>query len=397
MEIVFIVTSSLFFLWIIRQLFFWLWVWQQNDYRYDRFVASFRRNFRKHQLLFVFFPFGKWLLFFLYGYVVFHTEFLVAYQYAIVALYGTLSFFLLREIYFNQLKKPQITLRITILIAVILLVILLLFAIPLLDRFFWLLAIDLLTPMIITTIVLLTSFPIEIYHDSQIEKAGQKIRQFPNLLVIAVTGSVGKSRTKDYLATLLKAKFNVVKTDGKDNTLIGVSQTILRNITNKTDIFVAEISAYKPGEIAMLSELIKPKIGVLTTINSYYLSLFRSMDAIKKTNYELVESLPKDGFCLYNGNSTNTKALYKKSRKGKVLFHVTTTGALPIGNLKEFTAYDVVHTAKRTSFQVAFQGRSIRFSLHQFHHFEALLPAIYIALQLGISEQEIQRKIVHLK
>lgn len=394
MDTIFIVTSSLFFLWLIRQLFFWLWVWQQNDYRIDRFFASFRKRFRTYDLLFILFPAGKWLLFFSYGYVIFNDDFLLLYQYVIIGLYIVLAFFVLREIYFNHLKKPVITLRVTGIIALTLTAVLFCFAIPLFDRFFWLLVIDLITPWFIALFVLLSAFPIEIYHDWQIEKAGQKIRKYPGLRVIAVTGSIGKSRTKDYIATMLGKKFTVVKTEGKDNTLIGVSKTILTKITDKTQIFVAEISAYQPGEIRMLASLIQPKIGVLTTINSYYVPLFRSIDRIKKTNYELVESLPKDGFCLYNGNSKHTLSLYKKSRKGKIVYRIAENGT---HHPKELVAYAVSHTPKRTAFSVDFQERTMRLSLHHTHHIEALLPALVLALYFGLSEQEIKQRIALLK
>ncbi|HSA84367.1 MAG TPA: Mur ligase family protein [Patescibacteria group bacterium] len=394
MDILFIITSSLFFLWLLRQLFFWLWVWQQNDYRQDRFFASFKKNFRKYHLFSVLFPIGKWALFFAYGYVIFHDDFLLVYHSLIIGLYAILTFFLLREIYLNHLKKPHITLRVTILIALTLTVVLLLFAIPLFDRFFWLLCIDLITPFIVLFFVILLSFPIEIYQDWQIEKAGQKIRRFPKLLVIAVTGSVEKSRTKDYIATLLGKKFRVVKTHGRQNTMIGVAKAILDEITEKTQIFVAEISAYKQGEIGMISSLIQPKIGVLTTINSYYLPLFKTLERIKRTNYELVESLPKDGYCLYNGNSKQTLSLYKKSRKGKVLYR---TGNLQSKNAKEFIAYDIVQTQRGISFSVIFQARSMRFHLHHGQHLEAFLPALFLALSLGLSENEIKRRIVLVK
>src|SRR6185369_9060320 len=168
--------------------------------------------------------------------------------------------------------------------------------------------------------VILFVFPIEIYTDWQIEKAGQKIREHPKVQVIAVTGSVGKSLTKDYLATLLSQKYLVIKTEGKNNTAIGVAKTIIKKLDSNTEFFIAEISAYHQGEIGMLTRLIRAKIGVLTAITNQHLSLFKSLENIKKTNFELVESLPKQGFCLFSGDNQNTLSLYKKSKKTKVLY-----------------------------------------------------------------------------
>lgn len=397
MDVLFIFTSSLFFLWVIRDLFFWLSVWQQNDYRQNRFFAAIRKRPRKQPLPTTIFFFIKWFIFFAYGLVILNDSSLDIYQYVIFGLYLVQSFFLLQEIYLNHLRKPIITFRVTGIIAVTLATVLLLFAIPLVDRFFWLLFIDLLTPVIVAFYVLVSSFPIEIYNDSQIEKAGQKIREHPDVLVIAVTGSVGKSLTKDYIAAILSRKFHVIKTEGKDNNTIGVAQTILKKLDDKTQIFVAEISAYQKGEIGMLCELIKPQIGVLTNINSYYLPIFKTMDAITKTNFELVQSLPKQGFCLYDGNSKNTWTLYKKSRKTKVLYRSSPNNVMntPVDN--EIVASNIVHKQKRTTFSVKVKNEKFDLNLKRFHHIEALLPALYIASYLGMTEQEIKRQVALLK
>jgi UDP-N-acetylmuramoyl-tripeptide--D-alanyl-D-alanine ligase len=315
MDVLFIFISSLFFLWVIRELFYWLTIWQENEYRTDRFFAALKKKPRRHSYFSTLFQIGKWLVFFSFGFIVFNDDLLPPYQYAIIVLYLLQAFFLLKEIYFNHLKKPEITLRAVLIITLTLITVLLVFAIPLVDRFFWLLFVDLITPLIVAFYVLLFAFPIEIYNDWQIEKAVIKMRNHPNLLVIAVTGSVGKSMTKEYLFRLLKKKYKVIKTDGKNNTAIGIARTVLQKLDQDTQIFVAEISAYQPGEIKMLCQLIRPKIGVLTAINSYYLPLFKNLENIKNTNYELVTSLPSNGFCLYNGDNKNTFELYKNSLK----------------------------------------------------------------------------------
>lgn len=397
MDFVFIFTSSLFFLWVIRDLFFWLGTWQQNDYRSNRFIASFQRKPKKQTLFPTFLLLIKWLIFFGYLLVIFDDSLAKPYDYVIIAFYLAQSFFVLREIYFKHFKKTAITLRATFIIAFTLFTVLAIYAIPLVDRFFWLLFIDLIIPIIVAFYVFISWFPIEIYHDWQIEKAGQKIRQHQNLIVIAVTGSAGKSLAKDYIATILSRKFRVIKTDGANNTSIGVAQTILQKLDDKTQIFVAEISAYQKGEIAMLCELIKPKIGVLTNINSHYLPVFKTMDAIMKTNFELVQSLPKEGFCLFDGNSKNTYHLYKKSRRAKVLYRSGLQNGTPYSSTNEIIASNIVHKQKRTSFIVAIQNKKIELNLKIFHHIDALLPALYIASYLGMTEHEIRRQVAILK
>jgi UDP-N-acetylmuramoyl-tripeptide--D-alanyl-D-alanine ligase len=396
MDVVFVLTSSLFFLWILRDIFFWLALWQENEYRYDRFFASLKKIIKKPKFSSLALFIGKWLIFFSYGFVIFNDDLQTPYHYLIIFLYLLQGFLLLQEIYLNNLKKPFLTIREVSIFAAVLAVVLLLFAVPLMDMFFWLLFIDLLIGSLVFFFVSIFLFPVEIFHDWQIEKAIRKMRTNQNLLVIAVTGSIGKSVTKDYLASILKRQFSVIKTEGKNNTAIGVARTILKKIDTDTQIFVAEISAYKRGEIAMLCQLIKPKIGILTAINNQYLSLFKSLENIKKTNFELVESLPKNGYCLFNGNNKNTLSLYKKSKKNKVLYQTVQT--IPEQKKEqEIIAYRIIMKPKKVNFCVWLSGKEVEFRTASSVHIDQLLPALYIAFSLGMSEQKLKHEVALLQ
>lgn len=118
------------------------------------------------------------------------------------------------------------------------------------------------------------------------------MRNFPGL-VIGITGSYGKSSTKELLAQVLSLKYKVAKTEGNDNSEIGVAQRVLKLAGNE-EVFIAEMGAYSRGEIRSICEIVKPKIGIITGIGDQHLGLFGSLEDIKKTKYELVESLPKD-------------------------------------------------------------------------------------------------------
>lgn len=396
MNVLFIVTSSLFLLWVIRELFYWLSLWQENGYRQDRFFSEFKKRSTRTKILKNIFTVGKWIIFLIYFWVIFNDDLLISYEYLIVLLYLAQSFLLLREIYQNRLKKPKITLRATVIIALTLISVLLIFAIPLMDRFFWLLVIDLLMPIIVGFYVLIFAFPIEIFSDWQIEKAGRIIRHHPKLLVIAITGSIGKSLTKDYIAAILSHKFNLIKTANKDNTAIGVARTVLRKVDNETEILVAEFSAYQVGEIKMLCEIFKPKIGVLTAINNHYHNLFKSLDNIKKTNFELVENLPKDGMCLFTGNNKNTLSLYGKSKRNKVLYQMETDGKADSRAIA-IIAKNIHGKKKQIHFSVVLNNKDIKFTTMQSVHIEQLLPAIYLAKELGMTDQSIKRAVAALK
>ena len=123
-----------------------------------------------------------------------------------------------------------------------------------------------------------------------------KINGMKNLTVIGITGSYGKTTVKDAISHVLIHKYKTLKTEGNYNTLLGVAKTILGDLRPEHEIFVCEMAAYQPGDIQAITELAKPKIGVITAIGPMHLERFETEENILKTKLELIESLPEDGF-----------------------------------------------------------------------------------------------------
>jgi UDP-N-acetylmuramoyl-tripeptide--D-alanyl-D-alanine ligase len=395
MGLLFILTSSLFFLWVLRDILFWLWLWQHNDYRADRFFADIRKKKPRITGFSPLLILVKIILLLLFILVIFNDYLLNYYHFAIAALYVYQTFFIGKEIYKNKLKKPRLNLRAVLIILLSITALIIFFVLQLMDAFFWILLADLSLPVLVALFVLILSFPTEVWGDWQTDQALKKLRKNPDLLIIGVTGSYGKSLVKDAIAQVLGVKYKVIKTHGADNTLVGISSTILKHLESDTDIFVAEMSAYKIGEIAALCRYIRPKIGVLTGINNQYRTLFKSQENINRTNYELVESLPKKGLCLFNGNNNNTSQLYKKSKKQKVIYATELSKHfVPIPDIK---AFHITHKPKRSIFNVQLRDTSyINLSIRSGLNIEYVLPAIYIAYSLGMSEAEIKKAVAQL-
>src|SRR5258708_29591464 len=136
MNVLFIFTSTLFFIWITREIFTWLALWQQNDYRPDRFFASFRSRKQKSRYFFWVLVTLKWLLFFAYGYIVFNDSFVQDYRYAVFLIFFIQTLIVGKEIYTNSLKKPQLTPRGIVTILLSFFVVLVFFIFPLMENFF---------------------------------------------------------------------------------------------------------------------------------------------------------------------------------------------------------------------------------------------------------------------
>jgi len=113
-------------------------------------------------------------------------------------------------------------------------------------------------------------------------------------IVIAITGSWGKTTTKEALYAILKTTPHVFYTPSNHNTLLSITKQVLF-LPTSAKIFICEIGAYQQDDIKKVCQIIKPQIGILTTIGPMHLERFGSLENILKTKMELAENLPKNG------------------------------------------------------------------------------------------------------
>ena len=145
-------------------------------------------------------------------------------------------------------------------------------------------------------------------------------RQHP-LRVIGITGSVGKTSTKELTAALLGRKFNVLKNAGNRNNEIGLPLTLL-DLEPEHEIAVLEMGFYVPGEIRTLCEIAQPQVGVVNNIGTVHAERAGSQEIIAKGKAELVESLPEapEGIAILNRDDSRVREMARKTQ-AKVLFY----------------------------------------------------------------------------
>lgn len=142
--------------------------------------------------------------------------------------------------------------------------------------------------------VLATELPVALYRRNIIQKAKSTLR-YIQPTIIGITGSYGKTTTKDYLFHILSHTYKTAKTDKNQNTAVGVALSILKSLTQETRYFVVEMGAYKQGEIAEITAFARPKIAIITAMGSQHLSLFGDKEALFRAKSEIVKDLPEDG------------------------------------------------------------------------------------------------------
>lgn len=137
-----------------------------------------------------------------------------------------------------------------------------------------------------------------------IRRAQKKMRNFPNLLVIGITGSYGKTTMKEVMAAILSQKFRTLKTPENINTPLGVSGLILEKLTADTEILIAEMGAYERGDIRALCDIAPPDIAVLTGINEAHLERFGSMENTIAAKFEIVDAAKQNCVVLLNADDS---------------------------------------------------------------------------------------------
>lgn len=219
-------------------------------------------------------------------------------------------------------------------------------------------------------------------------QATTKLKQRPNLKIIGVTGSYGKTSTKNILSTILNVKYNAFASPRNLNTPYGLMDTINNYLGKFEDVFIAEMGAYKVGEIKELCALVKPKYGILTNIGEAHLSTFKTRENIVKTKFELIESLPKTGLAILNGDDER-QLNYKLKNECQVIWFGINNKDVAV------RASDIKMSERGTTFNVSFKGEQKQYKFETrllgFANVYNVLAAITLGSKLGLGWEELKR------
>jgi len=115
-----------------------------------------------------------------------------------------------------------------------------------------------------------------------------KLKFYPHLIKIIITGSYGKTTFKEMLAYVLEAQYSVLKTPQNINTRLGIAQMVIKKLKREHQVMIIEAGAYQEGEIRQICQLIRPSFGVATIIGWMHLERFKTLANIRKTKLEIV-------------------------------------------------------------------------------------------------------------
>jgi len=147
--------------------------------------------------------------------------------------------------------------------------------------------------------------------------ARRLLKSMPDMKIIGITGSYGKTSTKHYLHRILSEQYDVLMTPGSYNTPMGVIRTVREQLRPNHKIFICEMGAKQTGDIKEICDLVNPQMGIITAVGPMHLESFKTIQNVQATKFELADAIPSDGFVVINNDSeycanrsvNNTEAL----------------------------------------------------------------------------------------
>lgn len=227
-----------------------------------------------------------------------------------------------------------------------------------------------------------------------IKEAKNIMRSNTNMKVIGITGSYGKTSTKNIVAALLEEKYITVMTPKSFNTTLGVVRTIREQIKPYTEVFVCEMGAARLGEIEEICKIATPDISVITSIGPQHLTSFKSMDNIVKGKFEIITNAKKKRKAILNiDNEYIRKGIELYAKDTEVINYSLND------NSCRYTVKNIQMSDKGSIFDVAYNDNiiTVETKLLGKHNIYNIVCAIAIAKELGMTNEEIRRGIKKIK
>lgn len=265
------------------------------------------------------------------------------------------------------------------------------------------LTVFLLAPVaLITGNVVMT--PVESFFRQQFINRARRTLEQNRPKIIGITGSYGKTSTKNYLTEILSGRYRVLPTPKSYNTLMGVCITI-NDILAKDygyDYFVVEMGAYIEGEIRQICDLTQPDISMVVEVGPQHLERFGSLENTAIAKYEIIKALPLNGVGVFNWDNPYVREMYEKDYPStRLAVSKTADPANPLKDGPRFIASDIQENLEGLSFTVTDvqQGDLQTFitSVVGEHNVTNILMATAVAVHEGISLREVALRVRNLQ
>ena len=237
------------------------------------------------------------------------------------------------------------------------------------------------------------NYPVEaMVRQWYINDAKKILKSCPNLIIIGVTGSFGKTSVKNFLAKTLSAKYEVLATPKNYNTTMGVVRTIRENLKSTHQIFVCEMGATKLNDIKEICDLVHPQYGVVTSIGPQHMESFKTIENVIKTKLELADSVKESGGTVFL--NCDNQYLKDQNLEMDVVKYGVNNDAL------NYNGYDLHSSEKGVSFKVKDEsGKEYEFTTKAIGRYNVvnIMAAIAVANKLGVKMESMIPRVREIK
>lgn len=227
-----------------------------------------------------------------------------------------------------------------------------------------------------------------------IQDAKKILKSHPDLIVIGITGSYGKTSTKYILNKILSQKYHVLMTPESYNTTLGVVRTIREQLKSVHQVFIVEMGAKEPGDIQEICNLVNPRYGILTSIGPQHLETFKTQENIIKTKFELPRSVQIGGKSFLNMENAFIREEPFEKTAIRYAAHFDKKQGL------DYWAKEIVYDEQGLSFQFCTKnGESflLKTKLLGGHNVLNVVAASSVAYELGVLQENIQYAVKRLE
>lgn len=246
----------------------------------------------------------------------------------------------------------------------------------------------------IVIIGMLMTSPIAAYKRKRIiNKAKAKITSMDNLKVIGITGSYGKTSTKEILVKILSQKFKVGFTKENMNTEVGIALSVINNLPVDSDFFVYEAGAYKKGEIQKCVKIASLDYAIITNVGKAHLDIFGTIENIAEAKFELLTGLKTNGKAILNNDNFYTKEMAKNIANETFFNHTDEDQEFIEPNSKNILSiYDIIWNEPDVKFKVKFKDQDILMETKLVGRLQIknLAAAILCCLNCGFELEELK-------
>jgi UDP-N-acetylmuramoyl-tripeptide--D-alanyl-D-alanine ligase len=208
-------------------------------------------------------------------------------------------------------------------------------------------------------------------------------RQRFQVRIVGITGSIGKTTTKEFVASVLAQRYCVLKSEGNYNNEIGLPLTLLQ-LNSRHERVVLEMGTYGPGEITLLAEIARPQVGIVTNVGPVHLERMGTIERIAQSKAELPQALPVDGVVILNGDDEWVRSMAQKTT-ARVFFY----GLSPNCDLRADEVDSRGLEGVRFRFHYRGQAVHVHIPLLGRHSVHTALRAAAVGLVEGLSWDEI--------